>query len=261
MWRITMTETTRHAARADRAEATPYVGRHARTDDAPAAGPVSSAPVEPAPVEPAPRHLVADCGPTPIRTLSARLEIARRLSTLGSPWRVLHGVALADGSLVDHLVIGPAGVFTISTKHHPSARIYVRGETFQVGGVDQPYVADARAQAGQVAELLSTQAQFDVEVRALIAVIAAPGGLTIKAHSYDGAVEVLTRKEVVPHLWSLADTLGGPSIERIHDVASRLVTSQPATVVEWSEVTVSSPAPAQPATTLQTDSPGPTATG
>lgn len=33
-------------------------------------------------------------------------------------WRVLHSIPLADKVDVDHLLIGPGGVFSINTKHH-----------------------------------------------------------------------------------------------------------------------------------------------
>jgi hypothetical protein len=36
----------------------------------------------------------------------------------GGGWRVMHDVSLGRGN-VDHVLIGPAGVFTIETKSHP----------------------------------------------------------------------------------------------------------------------------------------------
>jgi hypothetical protein len=36
----------------------------------------------------------------------------------GSGWRVVHDVTLGHGN-VDHILIGPAGVFTVETKSHP----------------------------------------------------------------------------------------------------------------------------------------------
>ena len=36
----------------------------------------------------------------------------------GSGWRVIHDVTLGHGN-VDHILIGPAGVFTVETKSHP----------------------------------------------------------------------------------------------------------------------------------------------
>ena len=33
-------------------------------------------------------------------------------------WRVLHSIRLANRVDIDHLPIGPGGVFSINTKHH-----------------------------------------------------------------------------------------------------------------------------------------------
>ncbi|MGH8963527.1 MAG: nuclease-related domain-containing protein [Jatrophihabitantaceae bacterium] len=212
-----MTDTTEDLRRYPPGEPARYVGRHAR----PRGTSVSPRHVLPDREVWTPRHLLDDADTPSLRTLSARVEIARRLATLGAPWRVLHAVPIGDRA-VDHLVIGPAGVFTIDTKHHPGAKIVVRGDSVTVDGADQPYVATSRDQARQAAELLSARALFDVDVRALVAVFGAPGGFTVKAQAYDGVVNVLTRKEIVPHLWSSPEVLGAPSIERIYEVAREL---------------------------------------
>jgi hypothetical protein len=39
-------------------------------------------------------------------------------------WRVMHDVTLGHGN-VDHILVGPAGVFTVETKSHPGP-VYVR---------------------------------------------------------------------------------------------------------------------------------------
>lgn len=39
------------------------------------------------------------------------------------------------GSDIDHVLIGPAGVFTVNVKHHPNSSIWVGGDTFMVNGV------------------------------------------------------------------------------------------------------------------------------
>ena len=45
--------------------------------------------------------------------------VAARLAKLGPDWRTIHAVPVGDrGSDIDHVVIGPAGVFTINAKNH-----------------------------------------------------------------------------------------------------------------------------------------------
>ncbi|MCE0446144.1 NERD domain-containing protein [Streptomyces tricolor] len=40
-----------------------------------------------------------------------------RLASYG--WHVLHGVPKSNGGDIDHLLIGPGGVFSLNTKTHP----------------------------------------------------------------------------------------------------------------------------------------------
>jgi hypothetical protein len=165
----------------------------------------------------------------------AEEEVARRLDGLGPHWRVLHAIPVGDrDSDIDHLVIGPAGVFTINTKHHPDANVWVRGDTFKVNGQNQHYVRNSRHEAQRAARLLSAKALFDVEARGIIAVMGASHGFTVKEQPADGAVTVVTRRALAKHLTGMPDLLGWPSIERIYEVARHLATWQPKTV-QWQE--------------------------
>ncbi|MGH8861186.1 MAG: nuclease-related domain-containing protein [Jatrophihabitantaceae bacterium] len=166
----------------------------------------------------------------------AEVEVARRLSRLGPQWRVLHAIPVGEqGSDIDHLVIGPAGVFTINAKHHPDASIWVHHDTVKVNGHHHPYVRNSRHEARRAAKLLTAHAGFDVEVRALIAIMGARGGFTVRRQPSDGTVTVVTRKTIEEHLQALPHTLGLPSIERIYDVARHLATWQPNTVA-WASI-------------------------
>ncbi|MEF2162577.1 nuclease-related domain-containing protein, partial [Pseudomonas aeruginosa] len=41
-------------------------------------------------------------------------------------WHVIHAIPVGNrGSDIDHLIIGPGGVFTANAKHHPGAKIWV----------------------------------------------------------------------------------------------------------------------------------------
>jgi hypothetical protein len=159
------------------------------------------------------------------------VEVARRLARLGPDWRVLHAVPVGErGSDIDHVVIGPGGVFTINAKHHPQATVWVGGETVKVNGYNQPYVRNSRFEAQRAAKLLTAAAGFDVEVHGIVAIMGAHRGLTVKEQPRDGAVTVVARKQVDAQLRSLPTVLGAPSIERIYEVARHLATWHPKTV-------------------------------
>jgi hypothetical protein len=92
-------------------------------------------------------------------------KVAARLERLGEAWHVLHAVPVGDrGADIDHVVIGPGGVFTINAKHHPDARVWVGGNTFMVNGHRQPYVRNARHEARRASRLLSAAVGSSTEV-------------------------------------------------------------------------------------------------
>lgn len=189
----------------------------------------------------------------PVRTLFARLigqhteerawrigadaegDVGGRLAKLGSGWQVLHAVPVGDrGSDIDHVVIGPAGVFTINTKHHPEANVWVAGDTIKVNGQNRYYVRNSRHEAERASRLLSTRAGIQVPVHGLIVVMGAQRGFTVKHQPKDGAVSVLTRKALCGHLRSRPVILDGATVDRIYQAARHLATWQPGTV-RWSD--------------------------
>src|SRR5690606_9406166 len=58
-------------------------------------------------------------------------------------WRVLHGISLGAGGDVDHLLIGPQGVFVVNARHHPGARVEVRRSAVLVRGKATGYLGKA----------------------------------------------------------------------------------------------------------------------
>jgi hypothetical protein len=153
----------------------------------------------------------------------AEEEVAARLKKLGERWKVLHAVPVGEnGSDIDHVVIGPGGVFTINTKHHPDAAIWVGGNTFMVDGHRVPYVRNSRYEAQRTARMLTAAlGGVPVFTTGLIAVMGARKGFTIKSQPDDGAVVVMTRREVAKWLAKRPDVLTDEQVEAIYAVARR----------------------------------------
>jgi Nuclease-related domain len=94
------------------------------------------------------------------------------LDRLPEGWFVFHDVPVgARGANLDHLVIGPGGVFTVNTKHLTGS-IRVNPRTITNDGHRTSFLPKATAEARRAAERLSTAVGRAVEVRAVLAILA-----------------------------------------------------------------------------------------
>jgi hypothetical protein len=142
--------------------------------------------------------------------------VARRLAKLGSDWHVLHAVPVGDrGSDIDHVVVGPPGVFTLNTKNHAGKSVWVAERAFLVNGQRTDYLRKSRFEAQRSSQLLSSACGFAVTVEPVIVVIASR--LTIK-HRPTG-VHVVGRKRVVRWLRHQPPVLKSQGVEEIFERA------------------------------------------
>ena len=79
--------------------------------------------------------------------------VADALAGLPSSYWVLHGVSTGHGD-VDHVVIGPTGVFAIETKAWQGSFYRRRGQLYCNGKPAEHVLRQARGAAGQVRQLL-----------------------------------------------------------------------------------------------------------
>lgn len=139
-----------------------------------------------------------------------------------SRWRFLHAIPVGNrGSDIDHVIIGPGGVFTANAKHHPRAKIWIGGNTFLVNGIKQPYVRNARHEAQRAARLLSEACGFLVHVEGLVVTVNADD-VVVKAQPE--GVSVVPRMQVARWLLRHGDVHTLEAIDAIHDVARRSTT-------------------------------------
>ena len=148
--------------------------------------------------------------------------VAAQLRKLGERWKVLHAVPVGEnGSDIDHVVIGPGGVFTINTKHHPNSAVWVGGNTVLVDGQRVPYVRNSRFEARRTSKFLSVALGTPVLATGIIAVMGARRGFTVKAQPPEGDVVVITRRDVAKWLSKRPEVLTNAQVEAIHAVARR----------------------------------------
>lgn len=97
-------------------------------------------------------------------------ELARLDASAG--WRVLHAVPVGRrDSDIDHVVVGPAGVFTINTKHHAGKRVSMGRSDLLVSGRNDHYVKSSVFEARRASELLSAAVGFGVVARPVLAFV------------------------------------------------------------------------------------------
>jgi hypothetical protein len=106
------------------------------------------------------------------------IHVAKVLKNLGPEWTVLHAVPIGAGtSDIDHVLIGPGGIFTINTKNHSGQKIWVGGEQLLVNGHRTNHIRDARFEARRASKILSA-ATVDPAVVVPVIAIVDPGSLT-----------------------------------------------------------------------------------
>ncbi|WP_187432579.1 nuclease-related domain-containing protein [Agromyces mariniharenae] len=146
------------------------------------------------------------------------LEVARRLEALGPGWYVLHSVPIGAGaSDLDHVVIGPAGVFTINTKHHRGQHVWVGAKRIMVNGQRTDHLRNAAFEARRTSKLLSVAARALVEVTPVVAVVGARR-MTVRERPYD--VVVLHDHQLVRWLQRHPVTLTPEQVQRVAAVAA-----------------------------------------
>lgn len=126
---------------------------------------------------------------------AGEVETARRLARLTRPgggWYILHAVPIGGrGTDIDHVLIGPPGIFTINTKNHPKALVYAGPQMITVNRHPTQYAIKARAEADRAARKLSAAIGIDIPVFPVIAVV---GGTAAGAHTPHGVVVVTAKK-------------------------------------------------------------------
>ena len=133
---------------------------------------------------------------TPMRTTLARLmrvrtaERAWRKDTTGEQvtawwlgrlpagWHIFNDIAVGDrGANIDHLIVGPGGVFTVNAKNL-TGKVWVASGSIRHNGHPTDYLSKAVREAERARRLLSAAVAHGIHVRPVIAILA--DGWTIR---------------------------------------------------------------------------------
>ncbi|MBB2923102.1 nuclease-related domain-containing protein [Cellulomonas cellasea] len=141
-------------------------------------------------------------------------------------WRVLHAVPVGTGdSDIDHVLIGPPGVFTVNSKHHPGANVWVVSKQIRVKNQPVPYLRNSRHEAARAAKLLTAVVGFPVAATSVLVFRLGSGSLTIREHP--GDVLVYRATKAFAPLRGLPPVLTPGQVDAVYEAARRRSTWQP----------------------------------
>jgi len=146
------------------------------------------------------------------------LKVGALLSKLGDEWTVLHAVPVGTGdSDVDHVLVGPAGVFTINTKRHRGKKIWVGERMLMVSGQKTDHLRNSRHEAKRASKLLSAATGMQVDAHPILAIVD-PAGFTFKQRPKD--VSIMDARALPRWLKRLEPTLEPHDVQRITSAAT-----------------------------------------
>ncbi|MDX2025225.1 MAG: nuclease-related domain-containing protein [Microcella sp.] len=150
------------------------------------------------------------------------LAVARRLDAMGGEWVAIHGVPIGSrGADIDHLIIGPSGVYTINTKRHADARVFAGGGSIRINGQPTQYVRNSQYEADRVASKLSGAVRYSVEVTPVIALV---DTAEVTYGMKEPIVATLTVSRLTSWLQRKRRTLKAEQIRELSAAAARLST-------------------------------------
>lgn len=155
------------------------------------------------------------------------IEVGRVLDQLPETFTVLHAVPIGDAeSDIDHVVIGPPGIFTINTKHHRGAKVFAGGQVVKVNGASKDYVRSSIFEASRTAELLKRATGATVEVTPLLVIV---GAETLVIGKKKPVVKVLAASALRRFLTHATSALREDAIVFFSAAAEDRLTWQPGT--------------------------------
>jgi hypothetical protein len=156
--------------------------------------------------------------------VSAQLH---RLSKKDPRWKFLHAIPIGEnGSDIDHVVIGPGGVYTLNAKHHPRSNVWIGGNTFMVNGQKQPYIRNSRHEAARASRLLTEACGFPVPVVGMVVPV---GANTLKVKEPPPDVRIVNRMALRDWFRKRPDILTDDQVATVFEAARRSTTWRPVT--------------------------------
>jgi hypothetical protein len=147
------------------------------------------------------------------RGAQGEIAVGRMLNALPENWTVFHALPVGTKEAdIDHLVVGPGGVFTINTKHHRGKPIWVANRTLMVSGRRQPHIRNAEHEAARVTKLVHARLGLPGRVQPVVAI---HGASTLVVKERPDLVRVLDARSLRRWLLKRPVQFGPDDLARI----------------------------------------------
>ena len=135
-------------------------------------------------------------------------------------WRILHSIPLDDyGVTLDHLLIGPTGLFAITSGNHPGKTLWVGTDGIKIDGQMTGYASMAEDRARRADDLL---AAADPDTPATIwPVVAIAGAMVTGRPATASGVLVSGVGTLARDLSGYPRILSDEQVDAVYDIARR----------------------------------------
>jgi hypothetical protein len=141
------------------------------------------------------------------------ITVGKMLATLPPDWTVFHAVPIGKNDTdIDHILVGPGGIFTINTKHHCRKHVWVGARTVTVSGHKKAYLPAAEHEAERVSTVLRERMPLVTPVQPVVALVD-PKQITFRDKPTQ--VKVLDARALRPWLLNLQPVLSDDEIAEV----------------------------------------------
>ena len=143
----------------------------------------------------------------------AALAIAHALDSLDVEWTVFHAVPMATREKdIDHLLIGPGGVFALTVANHYDQSVRVAQGSFEVAGSTHHHIRNSGFEVGYVERLLGAAVQSQVTATGVVVVVDPE---SVVVHGVSPDVAIVPSDNLVAWLHELPMRLSAMDVEQL----------------------------------------------
>lgn len=137
---------------------------------------------------------------------------ASSLARLSADWTIFNGLITPQGNDIDHVVVGPLGIFVVETKHWSGEVDLINGEILANGrtlAIHRSPIAQVRRSMAAIAEI--TQ----LPVAQIHGILCFAGKQFLDATKFADEVAVCSHLNLEQHILSVSTTLDAKEIARV----------------------------------------------